>query len=337
MDGAAITRLWITPRAGDESKWLLAWHPTRERFELPAVGGQCLGRTHLAASVERRWGLPLAASLAYAELPLARLTSTAPNTTDGLATDGTIHAAWLTSTAAPNPAREQGLEWVSAKDVAMGFTTGGRSVDPAFREILEQTGRYPRGGMVADDTLTVGVTGHRDLLSDDVPVLFDKLHQALEDLAAEFPGRRLRVLSPLAEGADQLMADVALERGLPLISPLPLPLEQYEADFSPPTLEEFRSTLDRSCVWYCLPLKDGAMTSELQVNRDLRNEHYAKLGQHVVDRSDVLLALWDGRVNGAQGGTADVLRYALAAPRRPGQRLLIRHVPTRRGRQRGAF
>lgn len=335
MDGTAITRLWITPRAGDESKWLLAWHPTRERFELPTVGGQGLGRTHLAAAIERRWGLPLAASLALADSPLARLTPQSDR--DGVAIDGTIHAAWLAATAAANPAREQGFEWVTAKDVAMGFTTGGRSVDPAFRAILEQTGRYPRGGLVADDTLTVGVTGHRDLLSDDVPVLFDKLHQALEDLATEFPGRRLCVVSPLAEGADQLMADVALERGLPLIAPLPLPLEQYEADFSPPALEEFRSTLDRSRVWYCLPLKAGASMNDLQVNRDLRNEHYATLGQHVVDRSDVLLALWDGRVNGAQGGTADVLRYALAAPRRPGQRLLIRHVPTRRGRQRGAF
>jgi hypothetical protein len=96
--------------------------------------------------------------------------------------------------------------------------------------------------------LVIGVTGHRDLRDEDIPLLKTSV-KAIFDRLEEFinpdrPLDRLRrmvsgtakknagatpmvVLSSLAEGADQLVAQVALEKGLHLVAPLPLPLEEY--------------------------------------------------------------------------------------------------------------
>ena len=41
------------------------------------------------------------------------------------------------------------------------------------------------------------------------------------------------VLSALAEGADRLVARVALAQGVKLVAPLPLPIEEYRRDFEP--------------------------------------------------------------------------------------------------------
>lgn len=337
MNGSAMTQLWITPQFGDEKRVLLAWSHVRERFELPHLIGGQLDRKGIWQRLAERAGADLARALAVGEVPCARLDWPPDMEPGGLQVRSQIYAAALTD--APNTStilRELDWEWITARDIAIGFTSGARSIDPAIREFLELTGRHPTSQLSAERVLSIGVTGHRDLVEEDVPVLFDKLHQAMEDLAREFPDHQLQVISPLAEGADQLLADVALERELPLWSPLPLPVELYETDFtSAAALADFRETLERTTGWFCLPPADGATLKGLQSQKPLRDEHYRRAGRFIVHRSDVLLALWDGNPSTAIGGTADVLRYAFEAPRRPGHRLLVRHVPTRRTRQRG--
>ena len=41
------------------------------------------------------------------------------------------------------------------------------------------------------------------------------------------------VLSSLAEGADRLVARVALAHGARLVAPMPMPIEEYRRDFEP--------------------------------------------------------------------------------------------------------
>ncbi len=75
--------------------------------------------------------------------------------------------------------------------------------------------------------LVVAVTGHRDLVAAEVPQIRQRVQDLLKSLAAQYPDRRLRVMSPLAEGADQLVAEVALDLGLELTVPLPMPKHLY--------------------------------------------------------------------------------------------------------------
>ena len=52
--------------------------------------------------------------------------------------------------------------------------------------------------------LVIAVTGHRDLVEDEIPALRDKVGALLRSLAADYPDRRLQVMSALAEGAEHL-------------------------------------------------------------------------------------------------------------------------------------
>lgn len=338
MHGAATTHLWITPQFADETKILLAWSHVRERFELPQFNGPQLNRKGIWQRLAERAGVDLARALMVNETPNACLDWPPGADAESLSARAQIFAAtFADSTDLSTVLRELNWEWVSARDIAIGFTSGGRMIDPAIRMFLELTGRHPVSQLAQDRVLSIGVTGHRDLFSDDVPVLFDKLHQAIEDVQREFPDHQLQVWSSLTEGADQLLADVALEQEIPLWSPLPLPVELYEKDFSSSAaLNDFRQTLDRTAGWFCLPPAEGLTRKDLESQKSLRDNHYRRAGRYIVHRSNVLLALWDGHPSNAIGGTADVLRYAIEAPRRPGQQLLIRHVPTRRLRQRGS-
>src|SRR5579863_4912526 len=97
----------------------------------------------------------------------------------------------------------------------------------------------------------IGVTGHRDLRAEDVPHLERRVRHIFERLRERYPSTPFLVLSSLAEGADQLVARVALlpEFGARLVVPLPMPVELYAKDFeTPDTLNEFHCLRTRSVL-----------------------------------------------------------------------------------------
>ncbi len=42
--------------------------------------------------------------------------------------------------------------------------------------------------------------------------------------------------------------------------------------------------------------------------------NYKSVGVYVADKSDILLALWDGTFNNKSGGTGDIVQYARERP-----------------------
>ena len=88
--------------------------------------------------------------------------------------------------------------------------------------------------------LLIGVTGHKDLFEDEKDLLRASVRAALEDFLRAMnvsPGEA-RILTGLAEGADALVAEVALELGIPLVPVLPMPMEVYCEEFSDPAALE---------------------------------------------------------------------------------------------------
>jgi hypothetical protein len=85
--------------------------------------------------------------------------------------------------------------------------------------------------IVGAASLIVGVTGHRMLREAELPGLRAQVQAFFLDLRARYPDLPLVLLSSLAEGSDQLAAQVAIELGVRVIAPLPMPIEQYRADF----------------------------------------------------------------------------------------------------------
>ena len=117
-------------------------------------------------------------------------------------------------------------------------------------------------------------------------------------------------MSPLAEGADRLVAEVALELGIDLIVPLPMARDLYIQDFeSEASRQEFDSLCERATEVHELPLAMGNTLEQVSRHGDARNKEYAQLGVFLCAHCHILLALWDGKMTGDLGGTAQVVRF----------------------------
>ena len=160
--------------------------------------------------------------------------------------------------------------------------------------------------------LVVGVTGHRDLVAKELTGIEALVREFLGDLAQRFPDRRLQVMSPLAEGADRIVALVAEELGVELIVPLPMPEDLYSQDFeSSRSWAEFNRLCRYATERTTVPLAPGGTEESIRNHGPERNRQYAEAGAWVAARADILVAIWDGKTIGDLGGTGHVVKFRL--------------------------
>jgi hypothetical protein len=158
--------------------------------------------------------------------------------------------------------------------------------------------------------LIVAVTGHRDLVASEIPLIRERVSTFLMDLRDEYPERGVTVMSSLAEGADQLVADEAVALNIPLLVPMPMPKKLYVEDFhSAPAREKFEFLLSRAAETYELPITAGNTIESISKHGDARDQQYAQLGVFLCAHCHILLALWDGKYNDRLGGTGQVVRF----------------------------
>jgi hypothetical protein len=166
--------------------------------------------------------------------------------------------------------------------------------------------------------LVVGATGHRDLRDQDLPWLEQEIADIIATLKRDYLASDgetpLIVLSALAEGADQLVARVALAEGARLIAPLPMPLEEYRRDFTPglrpDALKEFDRLLGQAVAAPVVPLAAGNTLETIRSDQGRRDEQYRQVGLFIARYCHVLIALWDGTdKDGAVGGTGEVVAF----------------------------
>ena len=116
----------------------------------------------------------------------------------------------------------------------------------------------------------------------------------------------LRIISPLAEGADMLVAEEALADGYELQCVLPFDRQEYEKDFTEgDSLGKYRELLGKATALLEL---DGSRATP-----DLENEAYQTAGRMVLAQSDVLIAIWDGEDEKGKGGTGQIVRESLVS------------------------
>ncbi|WP_421120652.1 hypothetical protein ACE2AJ_04905 [Aquihabitans daechungensis] len=146
--------------------------------------------------------------------------------------------------------------------------------------------------------LWVGVTGHRALADRD-QVIADV--DAALDRLLDGSARPLVAVSSLAEGADRIVAQRILARpGSRLIALLPLRPVDYILDFADAaSVQEFT---DLVAVADEREVIEGAPSDDWT-----REAAYERAGHAMLDRCDVLLALWDGKPGKGRGGTADMV------------------------------
>ena len=154
----------------------------------------------------------------------------------------------------------------------------------------------------------VAVTGHRDLRPQDLDSLRQEVRSVFAGMHSRMPNTPLVLLSGLAEGADQLVADVALEQGLLLVAALPMPVDIYKEQMTEEGQKKLDGFLALSAIQIMLPL-DGQTVEEVHTSEAARAECYEGLARFLARYGQSLIALWDGKDSQKRGGTSSVVHY----------------------------
>lgn len=164
--------------------------------------------------------------------------------------------------------------------------------------------------------LAVGVTGHRNLgadvdtralraaldsvfarLSDGLKTVSDREHAFFSSAAP-----RLRTICMAAEGADLLGAQAARAAGSELACVLPFEFEEYRNDFSSPDAASAAlSVVEQAQVRFVLP-----------GSRDEGARCYERANDIILAKSDLLVAVWNGKRAAGRAGTGDVVQAAIS-------------------------
>ena len=170
--------------------------------------------------------------------------------------------------------------------------------------------------------IVVGVTGHRNLVEEDIPAIKNCVKEALTEIRSQCNhDTPVIMLNAFAEGADILCAEVAFAMGIDVYALLPCPLERYVKSFDD-------EAVAKALPGYLEKAKRVMVAPDVEKQKDWINRvkekdnkppmkdtdyEYRQMGINMVSSSHVLLALWDGKPSEHQFGcgTAEVVKFAL--------------------------
>jgi hypothetical protein len=159
--------------------------------------------------------------------------------------------------------------------------------------------------------LSVGVTGHRELISDPDSIeqsiltvlntLCHAVHNAAEEDAAFFsPAKpKIRFVTMAAEGADLSGTNAAIKAGADVAFIVPFAWDEYCADFQPASLSRVHQFLASASSCFELPGR-----------RDEGPRAYERANDVILENIDLLIAVWDGERARGRAGTGDVVQRA---------------------------
>jgi hypothetical protein len=119
---------------------------------------------------------------------------------------------------------------------------------------------------------------------------------ALREALVPYAGSELVGVSCLAGGPDQLFARVVLDLGGVL--EVVVPAEHYRDGLEPEEQDGYDELIATAARIERLPFVEST------------SEAHLAAGQKIVDRCDLLFAVWDGHPSQGLGGTADTVAYA---------------------------
>ena len=139
----------------------------------------------------------------------------------------------------------------------------------------------------------IGVSGHRRLTPETADMVTRAVRESLRRHAGGGP---LVGISCLAEGADQLFAEAVLAEGGDL--DVVVPAAGYRERMTEAARRGFDRLVARAWRVTRLPYPES------------KGPAYMAASLVLVERSDLLLAVWDGARSASFSGTGDVVDYA---------------------------
>lgn len=159
--------------------------------------------------------------------------------------------------------------------------------------------------------LVLGITGHRDIVESDINRVYSSIKSIFEDIKKSCPNTPIKVLSPLADGADRIAARVGLESGAELICPIPFSEEIYREDFNEESLKEFYLLKSKATYVFNVCGESNYTKSTKSITNDEKDKYYEIAGKYIADHCHILIAVWDNKDSHKIGGTTQIVKYRL--------------------------
>lgn len=156
----------------------------------------------------------------------------------------------------------------------------------------------------------VGISGHRNIKHSKIEEYKETLKKKLKTTVMQNPQKEVVVLSSLADGADRLIVYAAKELSLRYEIILPMPIEYYEMDFDELSFNEFYQLFIGARSSDVVEMCEGNTFESIATYGNARDLQYQNLGRKMVDKSDMMIFLWDKKENNLIGGTSDIYNYA---------------------------
>ncbi|MEA1961632.1 MAG: ATP-binding protein [Bacillota bacterium] len=161
------------------------------------------------------------------------------------------------------------------------------------------------------ETLKIGVAGHINLDPKQIAPLEQSVLEAITFIEQQFPEHYFTVFSPLAVGADRLVARQLLEREASrLIAVLPIPETDYINDFG--SSDDYR--IDRHGAELRQEFKYWLTERAIEIIKmppsPTRMAAYLKAGYFTAEHSDILIVLWDGNNVTNRSVTTQIVEWA---------------------------
>jgi hypothetical protein len=156
----------------------------------------------------------------------------------------------------------------------------------------------------------IGVVGHRNIVEESKEDASNHFEKILKRYKTKYPNTPILVVTSLAEGADQLIAEVAIKvEGVFLGVLIPMGIEKYLETFSS---DSAREEFNKFCA-KAIFVRDTSIDMVYEDNSDAFRSNTRELSNN----ADLLIALWDGIASNQVGGTSDTLYYKLKKIHRP--------------------
>jgi len=145
------------------------------------------------------------------------------------------------------------------------------------------------------EILRIGIAGHNNLDPHQINKLEQAVDEAIDFIEQKFSEHYLTVFSPLAAGADRMVARRLLNRDATrLIAVLPVAQDEYINEFGPS--DDY--SVDRQGAELRQELKYWLSQKTIEIIEmspsPTRKAAYLKAGYFIAENSDILIVLWDG-------------------------------------------
>ena len=173
----------------------------------------------------------------------------------------------------------------------------------------------------------IGITGNRDISEEQIVFIKERIEEFLSNCQKDNEFVELIVLTPLADGVDRIIANSILENFLNIKILVPLPFSEfiYKNTFGKGLkvnkISEFESIKEYESLIYKIKKhnkcddiyinlefdKENYLNQNIDEQRKIRNEQYALLGEYLIEKSDILIAVYDKNREIKKGGTIEIV------------------------------